>query len=381
MPCLRVLHAYKVFKPDVDGGIPEVIATLTEQAPPDVQSDILVSRPAGFARKFSWNLVPVTASASLGTAYSIPLSPAYPFNFVAMARRSDLIVHHAPFPLTDLCCVFVPKSRPLIVHWHAEIVGRQFAKAALSPAIRHSLRSAQRIIISHPANIANSEFLKDFEKKCTSIPYGVDIRYWESLTQLQAERVALLKERFPRLIVAVGRLVAYKGHAVLLEALSKIDAHLVLVGEGPLLNELRSLAARLGAAGKVTFAGRIERDEIKQLFHAATVTALPSISSAEAFGLVQIEAMATGCPVVNTSLPTAVPHIARHELEGLTARPNDPGALSEALQRILNSQDLRARFGQCAKLRARSQFSLDLFRSRIFRVYREVMTQQTAPLA
>jgi rhamnosyl/mannosyltransferase len=112
-------------------------------------------------------------------------------------------------------------------------------------------------------------------------------------------------------------------------------------------------------------------DEVKQYLHAAKVLAFPSVTEAEAFGLVQLEAMAAGKPVVNTDLPTAVPHVARDGKEGFTVPPNDPAAFAQSLRRLLDQPDFAAKLGAAGKERVHSEFSQSLFLSRIQTIYDE----------
>ena len=164
---------------------------------------------------------------------------------------------------------------------------------------------------------------------------------------MQASAPALTRSdaEQPRHIVALGRLVGYKGYDVLVRAMQTIDGYATIIGEGPLLAELQQLAIRLGVSDRIRFAGRLTRSEIKQLFCSAQVFAFPSVTEAEAFGIVQIEAMAAGLPIVNTQLATTVPLVARHDTEALTVPPNDPHALSQAL----SSRSRRAGVGRKAR--------------------------------
>jgi rhamnosyl/mannosyltransferase len=95
---------------------------------------------------------------------------------------------------------------------------------------------------------------------------------------------------------------------------------------------------------------------------------MPSISEAEAFGIVQIEAMAAGLPVVNTSLSTAVPHIARNGIEGLTVPPNNSDALADALRHLLDHPALAEQMGAAARSRAKAEYRTKIF-ERINAVY------------
>lgn len=175
---MRVLHAYKVYLPGAYGGIPSVIAMLARLSRSDFTTEILVARECGFARKYSFEGVEVEAVSSIGMAMSTPLAPAYPFRFVKRAKASDIVVHHAPFPLTDLGVLLMPKEPVLIVHWHAEVIGRLRLMRLLKPFIRHSLKRADTIVVSDQAIVEKSPFLKDFSDKCVVIPYGCDVTYW-----------------------------------------------------------------------------------------------------------------------------------------------------------------------------------------------------------
>ncbi len=104
-------------------------------------------------------------------------------------------------------------------------------------------------------------------------------------------------------------------------------------------------------------------------YHAADVFALPSVARSEAFGIVQIEAMASGVPVVNTSLDSGVPFVSLHELTGLTVPPADSERLADATNLLLDNPDLRLRLGRAARLRAREEFALATMTSRTMALY------------
>lgn len=99
---MHVVHAYKIYRPDADGGIPQVIHMLQKIQNKAIKSEILVARYRGPARSDHLDGVPVTAVTSIGTAFSAPLAPLYPFVLRRLARKADILVHHAPFPLTDI---------------------------------------------------------------------------------------------------------------------------------------------------------------------------------------------------------------------------------------------------------------------------------------
>ena len=367
---LRIFHFFKVYVPDVEGGIPTVISSLTRHPPDDISHSVLAARNVGWRHKRIADGVPIELVTSLGTFYSVPLAVGYIPAFFRTMKKANVAVHHAPFPFTDLAILLgLPAHVALIIYWHADIVGYPRLKRLILPVLRRALARADKIVVSGAAMIENSELLKPFAAKCVVIPYGVDLEYWRSLNSADAAEIAELKRQHPRHIVALGRLVPYKGFDVLVRAMRHVDARATIIGEGPQQDHLERLAAELGVADRIQFVGRLSRHGIKMLFYAADVMAFPSVTEAEAYGIVQAEAMATGLPIVNTNLPTAVPWVARHDQEALTVPPNDPIALANALNKILDQPDLARRLGAAASNRATNEFSEDLFRARINEIY------------
>jgi glycosyltransferase involved in cell wall biosynthesis len=371
---LRILHAYKIYRPDIEGGIPAVMSSLAQASDQNISHSILCARRRGAAQQYTIDGVPVEAVASLGTLFSTPLAPGYIPAFVRRAGSADVVIHHAPLPLNDAAILLgLPDEVALIVYWHAEIVGYALLQRLVSPLMRRALARADRIVVSGQPMIDNSAFLRPHAKKCAVLPYGMDLDYWRTLDASERASADELRHQQPRHIVALGRLVGYKGYDVLVRAMQTIDGYATIVGEGPLLAELQQLATALGVSDRIRFAGRLTRGEIKQLFCSAQVFAFPSVTEAEAFGIVQIEAMAAGLPIVNTHLATTVPLVARHDREALTVPPNDPQALSQALNRILDEPALAERLSAAGRERAKNEFDQAVFRARMATIYEDAL--------
>jgi glycosyltransferase involved in cell wall biosynthesis len=351
------------------------MSSLAHASDENTTHSILTARRFGLSRRYQLEGIPVEAVASLGTLFSTPLAPNYIPMFLRRARSTHIVIHHAPLPLNDVAILLgLPSNVALIVYWHADIIGYPLLKRLVTPFIRRALTRADRIVVSGQPMIDNSELLRPYAEKCDIVPYGVDLDYWRTLDAGERTSADEIRRRQPRHIVSVGRLVAYKGYDVLIRAMQTIEGQATIVGEGPLLAELQQLAIRLGVSDRIRFAGRQTRSEIKQIFHSAQVFAFPSVTEAEAFGIVQIEAMAAGLPIVNTNLATPVPLVARHDMEALTIPPNDPQALSHALNRILDEPALAERLGAAGRERALSEFDQLVFRARMAKIYEAAVT-------
>jgi rhamnosyl/mannosyltransferase len=151
---------------------------------------------------------------------------------------------------------------------------------------------------------------------------------------------------------------------------------LALGGQGPLTEELRRVAHGAGVAGRVHFVGRIPDEELPAWYHACDVFCLPSIEPAEAFGIVQIEAMASARPVVCCQLGNGVNWVNPDGETGLTVPPGDSAALAGALARLEREPALRARLGEEGRRRALRLFTSEAMAKATLAVYREVLARR-----
>ncbi len=354
---MRILHAFKVYTPDHHGGIVEAIARITAGTPNTDSPSLLVCRYLGIGSSIEVDGLAVERTTTLGQFSSLPISPGFIPVFQRRLRDADVIAFHAPFPFIDIGLMLgIPEDKALVIHWHAEITGRNLFRPLFHPLLKRSVARADCIVVSHPSIVEQSEYLAGHREKCVVAPYGIDTDFWSARTASDEAAIAELRQKHPRLIAACGRLVPYKGFDVLLRALKRVDGHLIIAGTGPLEADLRSAATEAGVADRVTFAGYLSREQQRQLFGAADLFVLPSVNEAEAFGIVQLEAMCCGIPVVNTDLPTGVPWVARDGLEGLTVARRDEAALAAAISRLLDDPDLARRLGAAGRARAVSLF-------------------------
>jgi rhamnosyl/mannosyltransferase len=176
-----------------------------------------------------------------------------------------------------------------------------------------------------------------------------------------------------RLVLFVGVLRYYKGLGVLLQAMTKVQGELLIVGRGEESTALATRAKQLSIADRVHFLGEISESRLRILRHACDVFVLPSLDRCEAFGIAQLEAMACGKPVVCSDLPTGVRFVNQHGVTGLLVPPGNPEALAEALNRLLDDPGLRDRMGRAARERVEREFRAERMISSTLEVYREVL--------
>lgn len=276
---------------------------------------------------------------------------------------------HLPNPWGAQSYLMSGHRGKLIVAHHADTLGRQQLKRIVDPFVRRVMKRAAAIIVTSKKYLDSSEELLDFQDKCHVVPLGIDL---DAFGMEAPEEVKAIHEKYGQeLIVAVGRLVPYKGFEVLLDAMREIDATLLLIGTGPLREELQARIVALGIQNKVHMLGYVS--DTVPYYRASKMLVLPSVSRAESFGLVQVEAMAAGIPVINTDIASGVPEVSVDGVTGITVPPNDPSALARAINRLLDDEETRRRYGLAAKARAYEHFSLQRMAQRTLSVYESVI--------
>jgi rhamnosyl/mannosyltransferase len=206
------------------------------------------------------------------------------------------------------------------------------------------------------------------------VPFGFDLQRFRERPALAEE----IRRRYGRslFLFALGRHVYYKGFEFLIRALASVpQARLALGGQGPLTGDLQRIAREAGVADRVDFVGRIPDAELPAWYHACDAFCLPSVEPAEAFGIVQVEAMACGKPVLCCQLGNGVNWVNRDGETGIAVPPADPQALAAALNVLLRDPDLRSRLGEEGRKRAYSTFSAQAMARGTLAVYREVLSR------
>jgi glycosyltransferase involved in cell wall biosynthesis/ABC-type polysaccharide/polyol phosphate export permease len=376
-PRPSVLHIFKVYYPDLFGGTLSVIRDICAGVKDMFDAAVLVCSKSSGQRQIVVNDVPVERVHSFGDLLSLPMAPTYPWRLWRRISEHDLLALHAPFPLADLVFAFgLGRKRPLVVHWHADIVTHAWLRRFVEPLMRRTLRRAEAIIVSDPVLVSSTPVLREFADKCRAVPFGIDLSKYD----WPPNRRAPVNER-GRLVLACGRLVPYKGFDVLLRAAKDQNFEVWIVGEGRERAHLEQLIRELRLQDRVRLLGSVSDAELAKFMRIADVFVMPSVTNAETFGLVQLEAMAAGRPVVNTALDTAVPHVARNGLEAITVPPRDPEKLAEAINTLIADPDRRRRMGEAARHRAATRYSKATFRAGIETVYRHAVAAGAARTA
>ncbi|MGN0647550.1 MAG: glycosyltransferase [Oscillospiraceae bacterium] len=357
----RLLIVGKAYAPHI-GGVEAVMQQVAEGMRKWARVSVLTCRDTmGAAEKDCINGVKVYRCGSLGTFRSCPVSMSFLSAFRRKVMVADVVELHLPFPLADLACILSGYRGKVVVAWHSDIVRQRILRVAYQPMMHALLRRADVIITATQAYIDLNPTLQPYREKCAVVPYGIDTKLYDD-TPYQPVLQRHLRVPHAKKILFVGRLVYYKGADVLLKAFAMLPqspaCELFLIGEGEEKAALQLLAHRLAIADSVHFLGRRMEPELRAAFKDCDLFVLPSTANSEAFGLVQLEAMACSKPVINTALPTGVPQVSLHGETGLTVPAGDAEALCNAMALLLGDASLCKRYGKAAKDRVKQAFAL-----------------------
>ncbi len=361
---MKVVHVGKFYPPHW-GGMETALKDMCEVLSRRVDLDALVSADGPDAVCETIGGVRIERLGSRGTLFSQPLVWGLGRRLGQLA--ADIVHIHEPNPLAMVQFLISGNTAPLVIHYHSDIVKQKRLRWLYRPWLEAGLARAQAIVVGSAELLEGSPILSRWKHKCAVIPFGIDLTQYLAIERPGPERPL---NGPPALILAVGRLAYYKGFQYLIEAMRRLpEARLAIVGEGPEHARLESLIATGDLAGRVKLCGQLDNEALLEMYRRADLFCLPSCERSEAFGLVQLEAMGSGLPVVSTNLPTGMRAINRDGETGLVVPPCDVAALASALNSLLADPALRARMGDAARRRATELFSREMMGARLLELY------------
>jgi glycosyltransferase involved in cell wall biosynthesis len=367
---LRICHLAKYYPPN-SGGIETHVQTLalaqvklgaevTVICVNDVNSKGDTSTKTKTIEELDEKVRIIRIGRSLSIA-KFDLCPEFLKYFTKLAENHFDIVHlHTPNPTMlfawlSYCLTNQLQGKhpiPIIITHHSDIVKQRILKYVIRPVEYITYKQAIFILTDSENYIEGSKFLQSF-KKVKVLPLGLDCSPYRYPSAIAQKYAANLRAEHGDIIwVSVARLVYYKGLHIAIKALAFTSGKLLIVGVGALEQELKALVKEYNLEDRVVWLGKLSPDQLVGVYHAATALWFPSNARSEGYGLVQVEAMASGCPVINADIPcSGVTWVSRHDQEGLTIPLNDHLALAKAAKRLLDEPILRDRLVQAAQNR------------------------------
>lgn len=363
---MKILQIGKFYP--VLGGVEKVMLDLTlGLSERGIQCDMLCASAEGGSQIVTLNsCARVIATKTVTKAKSTMISPQMVGLLRRIAPTYDIIHIHHPDPMAAYALYKSGYKGHVVLHWHSDILSQRILLKFYLPLQNWLLRRADTVVCTSPTYGKGSHALQKVSDKLRCVPIGVAPIFPDP------KRVAEIRERLAgrKLVFSLGRLVPYKGFSNLVKAARHLpdDYLVVIAGNGPDDDSLRQLIAELGLQGRVVMPGRISDDDRNAMMGAASVFVLPSVEKTEAFGVVLIESMSVGLPVVATRIPgSGTAWVNADGVSGLNAPCNKPLELAEAIIRVVDDKTGTFRAG--AARRWRDLFTVDRFIDSMTEIY------------
>ena len=383
---MKILHIGKFFHP-YHGGMENFLTDLTlEQSLQGNDVSVLVHhhQPLAASTHSRTGAVEVTRMLSLGQLIYAPVSPSFGLHVRSLLSSFNPDVIHLHLPnLSAFWLLLQQTSTPMVVQWQSDVVRSKLdlRLSFLYPLYRifeqKLIGLAQAVIVSSENYFMGSSVLWPHQDKCHTIPLGINpTRVYKPIP----EEIRDVKRRFGKpLVLSAGRFTYYKGFGYLIEAAVHIDeAVFVIVGDGPLRTRMLQKVKQSGLEKKVLLPGSLTNRELHTLMAACDVFALPSIERTESFGIVLLEAMIFGKPLITTDIEgSGVNWVNLAGETGMVVRAADADALADAIHYLLRNPETRLQMGERARDRLNNLFHIERVGQRIMDLY---STFQTPPL-
>jgi rhamnosyl/mannosyltransferase len=376
MSKIKVLHVYRTYFPDPPGGVQEAIRQIVMSTKENgIESRVYSLSPEPSPRVYYEGECRVTRSRSWFAPASCDLGGLDSLRcFREEVEWADVVNLHFPWPFADLLYFLGSVKKPMVITYHSDIVKQRLLGAFYSPLMRKTLGSAKAVIATSPNYARTSAVLQNFlrPEQLKIIPLGI-ADYVGKVISDETEKSILEKFMISGkpYVLALGALRYYKGFHTLVEAAKNINANVVIAGSGVEEESLKKMATALDVKNLI-FAGHVSEEQKVTLLRHCSLFALPSHLRSEAFGMVLVEALMFGKPLVSCEIGSGTSFVNVHDETGLVVSPNDPVLLADSINAILSNRNLAVEMGIAARQRYEHYFSGNALGKEYANIYRLV---------
>ncbi|MEA3465935.1 MAG: glycosyltransferase [Thermodesulfobacteriota bacterium] len=352
---MRVLHVYKTYFPDTQGGLEEAIRQICDNTRQQgVESRIFCLSPNPHPQRIHRPEADVyRASLTMEIA-----SCGFSFQSLSIFRQlvdwADIVQYHFPWPFADMLHLLARVTKPTIIAYQSDIVRQQGLLKLYQPLMHYFLSSANCIVATSPNYVETSDILRGYTDKIEIIPIGLNQQSYPEPVQktLQQVRFSVGDGYF----LFIGVLRYYKGLHVLLQAAQNGEFKIVIAGSGPEQNNLKQQARQLGL-NNVQFLGFVDDETKVALIKNARAIVFPSNQRSEAYGVTLIEGAMFSKPLITVEIGSGMSYINIDAVTGLSVEPNNPLLLRAAMEKLYHNPTLAQQYGQQAHQRYQQLFT------------------------
>lgn len=367
---IKIVQVARFAKPHI-GGIEEVIEQINSSLPDDkYQKEVICC--SNTEKSSVENRVKYTRCRYLFDFAANSISPQLFFKM--MFLKTDIIHFHMPV-IQNVIIWFILyhlgllKYKKLIITYHGAIIGYDKYMKPFWGIYRYFYSKADKIHVLSPNVIDSDPILTLYKEKCEIISYGID-----TSVDNNTEEVQKIKNLYPnkKIILCCGRLVNFKGFQYVIQAMKNIDdAILFIIGDGPLLDSFNTYITENHLKDKIVLLGSISDNQLKEIYYqVCDIFVLASIQTSESFGIVQLEAMKYGKPIINTNLKTGVNYVSIDKETGITIESKNVEQLVSAIKELFNNDEQRMQYGRNAKKRVETLFDIKKIKEEYKNLYK-----------
>ncbi len=374
---LTVMRMYKILQlgkhyPPFIGGTERFIKELTDALNrKGVRCDVLCANDKAIYEELDLGSYRVIKVPNYFRMASTSMAPAMIAKLREIQRDYDIIHVHMPDPMANLALFLSGTRAKVIMQWHMDIYRYRKLMFIYSPLLKWIFSRADHVVVSSHALKEKSEFSRYMKGKVSVIPLGISLKdFWRTEEDPAFKNYLENLSMGRKIVLSVGRLVYYKGFDTLVNSMRHLPEGFVtfIVGDGPLKRDLYKLIEEQGLRTRVFLLGRLSYQQLVTMYKNCFVFCLPSKFKTEAFGLVQLEAMSFGKPIVSTRVEASgICEVNIHGETGLCVEPNNPHEIAKAIL-TLSDMDLYKTFSENAYKRALN-FDIDNIVNRWLEVY------------
>ncbi|WP_038496723.1 glycosyltransferase family 4 protein [Collimonas arenae] len=371
---MRVLHFYKTYQSESYGGVEQTIYQLCKCSPASgIESEVLTLSESPEPAELMYHGHKVHRVkldlhiASTGFSFSAIK------RFAQLADDFDLVHYHFPWPFMDLVHFVTRINKPSVVTYHSDIVRYKALLQLYRPLMHRFLSSVDAIVATSPNYLQTSSVLAGYKDKTQVIPIGLDKSNYPTPSEpLMAEWQARIGDRF---FLFVGAIRYYKGLHILLDAARGTNYPIVIVGAGPIEQELKQRAAEEGLSN-VIFLGIVSDEDKVALLRQCYALVFPSHLRSEAFGISLLEGAMYGKPMISSEIGTGTSYINNHGETGIVVPPSDPDAFRAAMQQLWDDPGQAQAMGLRAQARYHKLFTARVMGESYATLYRDVLAMR-----
>jgi len=343
---MRVLHVYKTYFPDTQGGLEEAIRQICiSTSAHDVENRVFM---------LSRNPHPAIINLPEAQVHRFPLSieiASCGFSarclrgFKKLVAWTDIVHYHFPWPFADFLHFCCRVKKPSIITYQSDIIRQKYWLNCYRQLMSKFLSSVDKIVATSPNYASCSQVLQLFAEKVTIIPIGLNR---SAYPDPDPSKLLEVRNQFGNnFYLFIGVLRYYKGLHILLQAAQNSEFKVVIAGTGPLESTLKAQAQALGL-NNVYFTGFVSNETKIALLSLALAIVFPSYQRSEAFGVTLLEGAMFKKPLITAEINSGMSYINEHGTTGLTVAPNNTESLRSAMDLLYQDHEMATNLGQQA---------------------------------